>query len=70
MVFLAKYICLNYQARSSSFPGRCGRLLILSQTCSIEERSGYLAAKGSILQAVRQFITTQVLCGLASSSEK
>ncbi|GFS99222.1 hypothetical protein TNCV_1600621 [Trichonephila clavipes] len=34
-------ISSNCQAKSSTFPGRCSRLPIISQTCSIGEGSGW-----------------------------
>ncbi|GFU79550.1 hypothetical protein TNCV_3290211 [Trichonephila clavipes] len=52
-------ICSNYWARTSTFPGRCSHLPIISQTRSIEERSDNLAGQGSVWQAVRQFIATR-----------
>ncbi|GFX12109.1 transposable element Tcb2 transposase [Trichonephila clavipes] len=57
-------ICSNHWARSSTFPGRCSRHLIISQTCSIEEKSGHLAGQGSVWQALSS-VKAQVIGGVA-----
>ncbi|GFX76972.1 hypothetical protein TNCV_2258351 [Trichonephila clavipes] len=60
-------ICSNDRAMSSTFPGRRSRLPIISQACSIGERSGYLAGQESAWQAVRRFIATRAVGVLALS---
>ncbi|GFV60867.1 hypothetical protein TNCV_924811 [Trichonephila clavipes] len=56
----------NCQARSSTFPGRCSRLPIISKTCFIGKRSGDLDGHGSI----RQFLEIHAVCRLALSYRK
>ncbi|GFT95613.1 hypothetical protein TNCV_310321 [Trichonephila clavipes] len=45
---LTKHWKLTRRASSSTFPGRCSRLCIISETCSIGEISGDLAGQGII----------------------
>ena len=64
------HIRSNCRTRSLTFRARCNHLPIISQTCSIGERSGYLAGQGRVWQACRQFIATRAICGLALSCWK
>ncbi|GFU05321.1 hypothetical protein TNCV_3262651 [Trichonephila clavipes] len=61
-------ICSNHWARSSTFPIRCSRLPNISQTCTIEERSGDLAGQGNILQA--NVIDAPLVCKWASNDHQ
>ncbi|GFV14410.1 hypothetical protein TNCV_808421 [Trichonephila clavipes] len=59
---------------SSTFPSRCSRLPIASQTCSIEERSHDLAGQESVWQAKRyqnssQNVVEVPLCSKYASND-